>query len=71
MICNNSVDTYNLSDLTITNMNIPVKTLGRVFVYDDIKNLIAQHKIICSAAVSLFVFEGPLKAVLINYLNRK
>ena len=45
--------------------------LGGASSYDDIKSLIARHKIIGAAAGSLFVFKGRLKAVLINYPNRE
>ena len=62
---------YELSDLATTKLNIPVTMLGGASSYDDIKNLIARHKIIGAAAGSLFVFQGRLKAVLISYPNRE
>jgi len=62
---------YELSDLATTKLNIPVTMLGGASSYDDIKSLIARHKIIGAAAGSLFVFKGRLKAVLINYPNRE
>jgi len=62
---------YELSDLATSKLNIPVTMLGGASSYDDIKSLIARHKIIGAAAGSLFVFKGRLKAVLINYPNRE
>ena len=62
---------YELSDLASIKLNIPFTMLGGASSYDDIKNLIARHKIIGAAAGSLFVFKGRLKAVLINYPNRE
>ena len=62
---------YELSDLATTKLNIPITMLGGASSYDDIKNLIARHRIIGAAAGSLFVFKGRLKAVLINYPNRE
>lgn len=62
---------YELSDLATSKLNIPVTMLGGASSYDDIKNLIARHKIIGAAAGSLFVFKGRLRAVLINYPNRE
>lgn len=62
---------YELSDLATTKLSIPITMLGGASSYDDIKNLIARHKIIGAAAGSLFVFKGRLKAVLINYPTRK
>ena len=62
---------YELSDLATTKLNIPVTMLGGASNYNDIKSLIARHKIIGAAAGSLFVFKGRLKAVLISYPNRE
>ena len=62
---------YDLSDFASAKLNIPFTMLGGASSYDDIKNLIARHKIIGAAAGSLFVFKGRLKAVLINYPNRE
>lgn len=62
---------YELSDIVTSKLNIPVTMLGGASSYDDIKSLIARHKIIGAAAGSLFVFKGRLKAVLINYPNRE
>lgn len=62
---------YELSNLATTKLNIPVTMLGGASSYDDIKSLIARHKIIGAAAGSLFVFKGRLKAVLLTYPNRE
>lgn len=62
---------YELSDIATSKLNIPVTMLGGASSYNDIKSLIARHKIIGAAAGSLFVFKGRLKAVLINYPNRE
>jgi len=62
---------YELSDLVTTKLKIPVTMLGGASSYNDLKSLIARHKIIGAAAGSLFVFRGRFKAVLINYPNRE
>lgn len=48
-------------------VSIPVTALGGAGSLEDIKNLVAQEKIIGAAVGSFFVFKGKYKAVLINY----
>ena len=62
---------YNLADIAAELLNIPFTLLGGASSYHDIKELISKFKPVGAAAGSLFVFKGRLKAVLINYPDRK
>ncbi len=62
---------HELSDLATSKLKVPFTMLGGASSYSDIQELIAKYGIIGAAAGSLFVFKGRLKAVLINYPNRK
>lgn len=46
---------------------MPLTLLGGAGSLKDIKNLFKLNKTVGASAGSLFVFKGPLKAVLINY----
>lgn len=48
-------------------VKVPLTVLGGAGSLNDIKQIIATHKLIGVAAGSLFVFKGNYKAVLINY----
>lgn len=48
-------------------VKVPLTVLGGAGSLNDIKQIIATHKLIGVAAGSLFVFKGKYKAVLINY----
>ena len=58
---------YSIINKVRQAINVPLTVIGGAGSLDDIGKLIHQHKIIGAAAGSLFVFKGPLKAVLINY----
>lgn len=51
-------------------VNIPLTVLGGAGSLDDIQKVIKRYGVIGVAAGSLFVFQGPYKAVLINYPNQ-
>ena len=63
---------YDLALIDIVRQitDIPVTVLGGAGKVEDIKSVIAKYKVIGVAAVSLFVFKGKFRAVLINYPNR-
>lgn len=48
-------------------VNIPVIALGGAGSLDDVKNVFELAKVDAAACGSLFVYQGPLKGVLINY----
>jgi imidazole glycerol-phosphate synthase subunit HisF len=50
---------------------VPITVLGGAGSLQDIGVLIKEHGIIGAAAGSLFVFKGSLRAVLINYPDRR
>ena len=50
---------------------LPLTVLGGAGSYDDLSNLIKEHRIIGASAGSLFVFKGKYRAVLISYPNRE
>lgn len=50
---------------------LPITVLGGAGRLDDISRLFAHFGIIGAAAGSLFVFKGKLRAVLINYPDRR
>ncbi len=52
-------------------INTPITILGGAGSLDHIKELIKKTGIIGCAAGSLFVFKGKLRAVLINYPDKK
>lgn len=52
-------------------VTVPLTVLGGAGSLDDLRALIARHRIIGAAAGSLFVFKGKYRAVLINYPDRK
>ncbi len=74
----NSIDkdgTMNGYDFTLIDqisevVNIPLTVLGGAGSLDDIQKVIERYGVIGVAAGSLFVFQGPYKAVLINYPNQ-
>lgn len=49
--------------------SLPVTVLGGAGSIDHLGEVIEKNGIIGASAGSLFVFKGPYKAVLINYLN--
>jgi cyclase len=51
--------------------SMPLTALGGAGSYDDLRQLVLQHKIIGAAAGSIFVFKGKYKAVLIQYPDGK
>lgn len=57
----------NLIETVKKNINTPVTCIGGAGSFDDIKQVVQRFGILGVAAGSLFVFKGPLKAVLINY----
>tara|TARA_Y100000768_G_C23979409_1_gene684890 strand:+ start:589 stop:1353 length:765 start_codon:yes stop_codon:yes gene_type:complete len=50
-----------------TLVKMPLTILGGAGSLEDIRDIIKLNKLVGAAAGSLFVFKGPLKAVLINY----
>ena len=60
---------YDLSliDAIAETISIPLTVLGGAGSLFDIEKVIEKHGVIGVAVGSLFVFKGPLKAVLINY----
>lgn len=58
---------FNLIDKITEVVNIPLTVLGGAGSLDDIQKVIERYGVIGVAAGSLFVFQGPYKAVLINY----
>ena len=63
------MDGYNLNLIKRVRklVKIPLTILGGAGSLNDIKKVFDLNEIIGAAAGSLFVFKGPLKAVLINY----
>jgi cyclase len=49
--------------------SLPMTVLGGAGSLDDIRRLIETCGVVGAAAGSLFVFKGPYRAVLINYLG--
>jgi cyclase len=52
-------------------VKIPVVALGGAGKYDDLRKAVAEGFASAVAAGSLFVFQGPRKAVLINYPDKE
>ena len=48
-------------------VNVPISIMGGAVNLNDMKNLFNTCGVVGAIAGSLFVFKGPLKAVLINY----
>ena len=48
-------------------VNVPISIMGGAANLNDMKNLFNTCGVVGAIAGSLFVFKGPLKAVLINY----
>ena len=61
---------FTLIDKITEVVNIPLTVLGGAGSLDDIQKVIERYGVIGVAAGSLFVFQGPYKAVLINYPNQ-
>jgi cyclase len=61
---------FALIDKITEVVNIPLTVLGGAGSLDDIQKVIERYGVIGVAAGSLFVFQGPYKAVLINYPNQ-
>jgi cyclase len=61
---------FALLDKITEVVNIPLTALGGAGSLDDIQKVIEKYGVIGVAAGSLFVFQGPYKAVLINYPNQ-
>ena len=61
---------FNLVRSVRTTITTPMTVLGGAGSLRDIENLFREFGVIGAAAGSLFVFKGPLRAVLINYPNR-
>ena len=61
---------FALIDKIMEVVNIPLTVLGGAGSLDDIQKTIERYGVIGVAAGSLFVFQGPYKAVLINYPNQ-
>lgn len=61
---------FALIDKITEVVNIPLTVLGGAGSLDDIQKTIERYGVIGVAAGSLFVFQGPYKAVLINYPNQ-
>jgi len=61
---------FALIDKITEVVNIPLTALGGAGSLDDIQKVIERYGVIGVAAGSLFVFQGPYKAVLINYPNQ-
>jgi imidazole glycerol-phosphate synthase subunit HisF len=60
----------NLVQKVFEQLTIPLTVLGGAGSYQDITDMIKQHRIIGVACGSLFVFKGIYKAVLINYPSK-
>lgn len=52
-------------------IGVPLTILGGAGSLQDIGRMVAQQRCIGAAAGSIFVFKGPLRAVLINYPSKK
>jgi cyclase len=50
-------------------LHVPLTFLGGAGSYQDIEALFGECGVVGASAGSLFVFKGPYRAVLINYLN--
>jgi len=61
---------FALIDKITEVVNMPLTVLGGAGSLDDIQKVIERYGVIGVAAGSLFVFQGPYKAVLINYPNQ-
>lgn len=61
---------FTLIDKITEVVNIPLTVLGGAGSLDDLQKVIERYGVIGVAAGSLFVFQGPYKAVLINYPNQ-
>ena len=68
-----TMDGYDLdlAALVRDNIRIPMTLLGGAGSLEDISALIGRCGTIGASAGSLFVFKGPLRAVLINYPDRE
>lgn len=62
---------YDLDFFTTlsSELNVPLIACGGACKKDDIKMLLAITKVSAAAVDSLFVFNGPRKAVLISYFK--
>ncbi len=52
-------------------VNVPVVACGGAGNLDDVAEVIKQGHASAAAAGSIFVFQGPLRGVLISYPARK